>query len=95
MKWKTNSYELREKWEECDLHVDEITNNLNLSNRNLIPSNVLGVDWYSNSDMFSFKTQNLENFFSKKLITKRYTLQTVGRIFDPIIYFYITRGKKC
>lgn len=42
--------------------------------------------------MFSFKTQNLKNFLSNTLSTKRYLLQTVGHAFDPIgfiIPYYI------
>lgn len=65
------------------LYVDEFTDKLNLSNQYWIPK-ILGFAWDSNCNMFSFNNQNLENFLTKILSTKRFLFQTVGRIFDRI-----------
>lgn len=64
--------------------VVEITDYLNFNNQNLILSKVLGIAWDTNCDMFSFKTQNVENFISNRVDTKHFLLQTVGRIFNLI-----------
>lgn len=42
-KGKSNTPQLHEKWKDYGLNVDEITDKLNLSDRHLIPCNVLRV----------------------------------------------------
>lgn len=64
-KWKSNSYELRQRWEEHGLYVDEFTDKLNRSKPHLIPSNILGFAW-DYCDMLSFNTQNLDKFHYEK-----------------------------
>ncbi|XP_055931694.1 uncharacterized protein LOC129962029 isoform X2 [Argiope bruennichi] len=82
-KWKTNSVELRDKWREVGLEIDEEKYSIN-DNSALTPCKVLGLAWDSDLDIFQFDTRSLEKFLSKKINSKRYVLQVAGRIFDPV-----------
>ncbi|KAF8789814.1 hypothetical protein HNY73_007724 [Argiope bruennichi] len=82
-KWKTNSVELRDKWREAGLEIDEEKYSIN-DNSALTPCKVLGLAWDSDLDVFQFDTRSLEKFLSKKINSKRYVLQVAGRIFDPV-----------
>ncbi|KAF8788533.1 hypothetical protein HNY73_006564 [Argiope bruennichi] len=82
-KWKINSVELRDKWREAGLEMDEENYSIN-DNSALTPCKVLGLAWDSDLDIFQFDTRSLEKFLSKKINSKRYVLQVAGRIFDPV-----------
>lgn len=53
--WKASSLELRKKWKAHGLYVDEIPDNIDLSNKYLIPAHILGVASDTNCDTSSFK----------------------------------------
>ncbi|XP_055927986.1 uncharacterized protein LOC129959188 [Argiope bruennichi] len=63
-KWKTNSVELRDKWREAGLEIDEEKYSIN-DNSALTPCKVLGLAWDSDLDVFQFGTRSLEKFLSK------------------------------
>ncbi|KAF8784638.1 hypothetical protein HNY73_010289 [Argiope bruennichi] len=63
-KWKTNSVELRDKWREAGLEIDEEKYSIN-DNSALTPCKVLGLAWDSDLDVFPFDTRSSEKFLSK------------------------------
>ncbi|GFV49685.1 uncharacterized protein TNCV_4042591 [Trichonephila clavipes] len=79
-KWRTNSSELNQRLKNLNFEVDEHKESLNA----LIASKVLGVGWNEKSDTFYFDFIDLGTFLSKRINTKRYLLQTTGRLFDPV-----------
>ncbi|GFQ95172.1 uncharacterized protein TNCT_602141 [Trichonephila clavata] len=80
-KWRTNSSELNQRLKKFNFEIDESKEPLSMK---LIASNVLGVGLDEKTDTFYFDSSDLETFLSKRTNAKRYLLQAVGRIFDPM-----------
>ncbi|KAF8790593.1 hypothetical protein HNY73_005590 [Argiope bruennichi] len=78
-KWKINSVELRDKWKEVGLEIDEEKYSIN-DNSALTSCKVRGLSWESDLDVFQFDTRSLEKFLSKEINSKRYVLPIVGHI---------------
>lgn len=80
-KWQTNSKELIKLWKDLGIEVEESQNIISPNNT---PSKVLGIAWNSKTDEIYFDVSKLVEFLSNRIDTKRFILQVVGRIFDPI-----------
>lgn len=50
------------------------------------PIKVLGISWDKKEDSLYFDSQKLVTFLSNRINTKRFLLQAIGRIFDPVGY---------
>ena len=61
-----------------------ISNNTKPFEENNIPNKVLGLEWNNVEDTLYFDARDLINFVAKNVDTKRFVLQTLDRIFDPI-----------
>ncbi|KFM62154.1 hypothetical protein X975_06179, partial [Stegodyphus mimosarum] len=80
-KWHTNSQELRELWIKEGIECEESPQ---ISEARNPPLKVLGVAWDNQNDSIYFDVKNLITFLSKQVNTKRFVLQAIGRIFDPV-----------
>ncbi|GFW59934.1 integrase catalytic domain-containing protein [Trichonephila clavipes] len=91
-KWATNSAELRELWEKNGFSTETSSNSIGLK---IINYKVRGISWDTDRDVFYFDIESLLSFISKRTDTKRFLLQVVGRIFDPLgfIDLYVIRLK--
>ncbi|XP_054721782.1 uncharacterized protein LOC129231449 [Uloborus diversus] len=80
-KWHTNSRELHEL-----LNKEGILSNANfeISDVENTALKVLGMAWDNSRDLLYFDIRSLLSFLSKPIETKRFILQVLGRIFDPI-----------
>ncbi|XP_054711322.1 uncharacterized protein LOC129220912 [Uloborus diversus] len=80
-KWHTNSRELHELWKKEGI----ISNaNFQISDAENTSLKVLGMAWDNSRDLLYFDIRSLLSFLSKPIETKRFILQVLGRIFDPI-----------
>ncbi|GFT06592.1 integrase catalytic domain-containing protein [Trichonephila clavipes] len=82
-KWQTNSKSLHKAWQNKGVISDENPHFETFEKDNL-PYKVLGVAWKSREDFLYFDNKGLIDFVSKRIDTKRFILQVLGRIFDPI-----------
>ncbi|GFR33022.1 integrase catalytic domain-containing protein [Trichonephila clavata] len=81
-KWQTNSKSLHKAWQDNGVISDE--NPLATFEKDNLPYKVLGISWNSREDFLYFDIKGLIDFVSKRIDTKRFILQVLGRIFDPI-----------
>ncbi|GFT05411.1 integrase catalytic domain-containing protein [Trichonephila clavipes] len=67
----------------------------NSNGQNMINYKVLGISWDTDRDVFYFDIESPLFFISKRTATKRFLLQVVGRIFDPLGFIapYVIRLK--
>ncbi|GFR16177.1 integrase catalytic domain-containing protein [Trichonephila clavata] len=93
-KWQTNSKSLHKAWQNKGIISDENPHFETFEKDNL-PSKVLGIAWNSREDFLYFDIKGLIDFVSKRIDTKRFILQVLGRIFDPIGFWgpFILRVK--
>ncbi|XP_077536023.1 uncharacterized protein LOC144148349 [Haemaphysalis longicornis] len=56
---------------------------------------VLGIHWNKQSDTFSFKPEGILHFIKEHQCTKRFVLQAVARIYDPLGFLspFLVRAK--
>jgi hypothetical protein len=80
-KWQTNSEELQELWIEKGIISEESSE---VFGATTLPFKVLGISWDRMEDTLYFDVQNLLTFLSGRINSKRFLLQTIGRIFDPV-----------
>ncbi|GBO44249.1 hypothetical protein AVEN_47383-1 [Araneus ventricosus] len=80
-KWQTNSKELREDWKKVGIETHEDKTTLA---RGGVPTKVLGLAWDPDKDIIFFDVSKLMNILASGCSTKRFLLQILGRIFDPI-----------
>jgi len=80
-KWRTNSSTLRRLWEEKG--ITSVENSEIFGGENL-PYKVLGIAWNSFDDVLYFDVESLLSFLSKKVFTKRFILQAISRVYDPL-----------
>lgn len=61
--------------------------------RTLDIERVLGMGWSKATDAFIYKPENIFTFLEKAKDTKRFVLQTVWRIYDPLGFLapYVVR----
>ncbi|GFR22320.1 uncharacterized protein TNCT_715371 [Trichonephila clavata] len=81
-KWQTNSKSLHKAWQDNGVVSDE--NSLATFEKDNLPYKVLGIAWNSREDFLYFDIKGLIDFVSKRIDTKIFILQVLGRIFDPI-----------
>ncbi|GFY52884.1 integrase catalytic domain-containing protein [Trichonephila inaurata madagascariensis] len=82
-KWQTNLKSLHKAWQDKGVISDENPHFETFEKDNL-PFKVLGIAWNSREDFLYFDVKGLIDFVSKRIDTKRFILQVLGRIFDPI-----------
>ncbi|XP_054709261.1 uncharacterized protein LOC129218966 [Uloborus diversus] len=80
-KWRTNSKTLRELWKKHGVISSDNAEHLKEEN---MTYKVLGIAWDNLKDILYFDVGDLVKFVSRGTDTKRYVLQVLGRIFDPI-----------
>ncbi|GFT34187.1 putative sodium-dependent multivitamin transporter, partial [Nephila pilipes] len=80
-KWITNDTNLMEQWkkEKFDVHPVHETVSLGANE-----TKVLGLSWNTHEDYLTLDTESLLEFLSLDKNTKRFILQAVGKIFDPL-----------
>ncbi|XP_035230524.1 uncharacterized protein LOC118202452 [Stegodyphus dumicola] len=76
-KWVTNDYHLAKKWEEENFDIHPLS-----SNERILK--VLGIQWNIQEDNLSIETSCLTKISRRKKSTKRFILQTAGKIYDPL-----------
>ncbi|GFY79061.1 integrase catalytic domain-containing protein [Trichonephila inaurata madagascariensis] len=81
-KWQTNSKSLHKAWQDKGVISDENPHFETFEKDNL-PFKVLGIAWNS-KDFLYFDIKGLIDLVSKRIGTKEFILQVLGRIFDPI-----------
>ncbi|GFY61944.1 integrase catalytic domain-containing protein [Trichonephila inaurata madagascariensis] len=82
-KWQTNSKSLHKAWQDKGVISDENPHFETFEKDNL-PYKVLGIAWNSREDFLYFDIKGSIDFVSKRVDTKRFILQVLSRIFDPI-----------
>ncbi|GBM16755.1 hypothetical protein AVEN_9353-1 [Araneus ventricosus] len=80
-KWRTNSKQLNLLWQQEGVETE-------LSGTSAVdlrpPIKVLGLAWDSETDIIYFYPKDLLKYMSRKIESKRFILNMVGRFFDPI-----------
>ncbi|GBO21987.1 hypothetical protein AVEN_8472-1, partial [Araneus ventricosus] len=86
-KWNSNSPVLRKEYE-TDKHKDSTP----LCDSS---SKVLGLEWDTRKDVFSFNAQDIIDFIQENAQPKCCVLKAVSRIFDPLGFLapYVIQGK--
>lgn len=80
-KWTSNNSELMEQWGKEGFDTRPIDSSISLGS-NL--TKVLGMAWDTQNDCLLIETKGLIEFISSAKNTKRFLLQAVGKIFDPL-----------
>ncbi|XP_054720507.1 uncharacterized protein LOC129230127 [Uloborus diversus] len=80
-KWKTNSRELISLMKENNIDCEQSDIRLQQYDSS---SKVLGLIWDPGEDVFRFCMKELSRILTYRISTKRFVLQVVGRIYDPI-----------
>ncbi|GFY54187.1 uncharacterized protein TNIN_368551 [Trichonephila inaurata madagascariensis] len=80
-KWKTNSIESSQKWEESKFE--------NLTHNEAVPLKVLGLIWNTLTDEFKLNLSSLIDSLKNVKNTKRSVLRISSKLFDPIGYIAI------
>ncbi|GFS86639.1 uncharacterized protein NPIL_159401 [Nephila pilipes] len=78
-KWITNDANLMEQWRKEKFDVHPVHETVSLSANE---TKVLGLSWNTHEDYLTTDTKSLLEFVSLDKYTKRFILQTVGKIFD-------------
>ncbi|GFU26869.1 integrase catalytic domain-containing protein [Trichonephila clavipes] len=80
-KWITNDANLMEQWKKENFNVHPVHETVSLGANG---AKVLGLSWNTNEDYLTTDTKSLLEFVSLDKNTKRFILQAVGKIFDPL-----------
>ncbi|GFX59555.1 integrase catalytic domain-containing protein [Trichonephila clavipes] len=80
-KWITNDANLIEQWKKENFYVHPVHETVSLGANE---TKVLGLSWNTNEDYLTTDTKSLLEFVSLDKNTKRFILQAVGKIFDPL-----------
>ncbi|XP_054706720.1 uncharacterized protein LOC129216531 [Uloborus diversus] len=80
-KWRTNSKTLLELWKKHGVISSDYAEPLKEEN---MTYKVLGIPWDNLKDILYFDVGDLVKFVSRGTDIKRYVLQVLGHIFDPI-----------
>ncbi|GFV16833.1 integrase catalytic domain-containing protein [Trichonephila clavipes] len=80
-KWITNDANLLEQWKKENFNVHPVHETVSLEANG---TKVLGLSWNTNEDYLTTDTKRLLEFVSFDKNTKRFILQAVGKIFDPL-----------
>ncbi|GFT73178.1 integrase catalytic domain-containing protein [Nephila pilipes] len=80
-KWITNDANLMEQWKKEKFDVYPVHETVNLGANE---TKVLGLSWNTHEDYLTTDTKSLLEFVSLDKNTKRFTLQAVGKIFNPL-----------
>ncbi|GFT28603.1 uncharacterized protein NPIL_177401 [Nephila pilipes] len=80
-KWITNDTNLMEKWKKENFDVHPVHETVSLGANE---TKVLGLSWNTHEDYLTTDTKGLLEFVSLDKNTKRFILQAVGKIFDPL-----------
>ncbi|GFV72257.1 integrase catalytic domain-containing protein [Trichonephila clavipes] len=80
-KWITNDANLMEQWKKENFNVHHVHETVSLGGNG---TKVLGLSWNTNEDYLTRDTKSLLEFVSLDKNTKRFILQAVGNIFDPL-----------
>ncbi|GFW14063.1 integrase catalytic domain-containing protein [Trichonephila clavipes] len=80
-KWITNGANLMEQWKKENFNVHPVHETVSLGANG---AKVLGLSWNTNEDYLTTDTKSLLEFVSLDKNTKRFILQAVGKIFDPL-----------
>ncbi|GFY23646.1 integrase catalytic domain-containing protein [Trichonephila clavipes] len=80
-KWITNDANLMEQWKKENFNVYPVHETVSLGANG---TKVLGLSWNTNEDYLTTDTKSLLEFVSLDKNTKRFILQAVGKIFDPL-----------
>ncbi|GFS67826.1 integrase catalytic domain-containing protein [Nephila pilipes] len=82
--WQTNSVKLREAWRRAGIETQEYKT---IDAGCDAPNKVLGLAWDPDKDIIIFDFSKLINIFTNGSSTKRFILQILGCILDPIGLF--------
>ncbi|GFY47845.1 integrase catalytic domain-containing protein [Trichonephila inaurata madagascariensis] len=82
-KWQTNSKSFHKAWQNKGVISDE-NPHFETFEKDSLPYKILGIAWNSREDFLYFDIIGLIDFVSKRIDTKRFNLQDLIRIFDPI-----------
>ncbi|GFX64818.1 integrase catalytic domain-containing protein [Trichonephila clavipes] len=80
-KWITNDAKLMEQWKKENFNVHPIHETVSLGANG---TKVLGLSWNTNECYLTTDTKSLLEFVSLDKNTKRFILQAIGKIFDPL-----------
>ncbi|GFW54219.1 integrase catalytic domain-containing protein [Trichonephila clavipes] len=80
-KWITNDADLMEQWKKENFNVHPVHETVSLGANG---TKVLGLSWNTNEDYLTTDTKSLLEFVSLDKNTKRFILQAVRKIFDPL-----------
>ncbi|GFW99402.1 integrase catalytic domain-containing protein [Trichonephila clavipes] len=80
-KWITNDATLMDQWKKENFNVHPVNETVSLGANG---TKVLGLSWNTNEDSLTTDTKSLLEFVSLDKNTKRFILQAVGKIFDPL-----------
>ncbi|GFY30309.1 integrase catalytic domain-containing protein [Trichonephila clavipes] len=80
-KWITNDANLMEQWKKENFNVHPVHETVSLGANG---TKVLGLSWNTNEDYLTTDTKSLLEFVSLDKNTKRFILQVVVKIFDPL-----------
>ncbi|GFS90008.1 integrase catalytic domain-containing protein [Nephila pilipes] len=80
-KWITNDTNLMEQWKKENFDVHPVHETVRPGANE---TKVLGLSWNSHEDYLTTDTKSLLEFVSLDKNTKRFILQAVGKIFDPL-----------
>ncbi|GFT90024.1 integrase catalytic domain-containing protein [Nephila pilipes] len=78
-KWVTNDRNLVKVFEKENYDIHPILNDSNVTKLK-----VLGIQWDYQEDSLSVKTTWVSEFLKRKKNTKRFILQTAGKMYDPL-----------
>ncbi|GFU61386.1 integrase catalytic domain-containing protein [Trichonephila clavipes] len=80
-KWITNDAKLIEQWKKENFNVHPVHETVSLGANG---TKVIGLSWNTNEDYLTTDSKSLLEFVSLDKNTKRFILQAVGKIFDPL-----------
>ncbi|GFX32200.1 integrase catalytic domain-containing protein [Trichonephila clavipes] len=80
-KWITNDANLMKQWKKENFNVHPVHEIVSLGANG---TKLLGLSWNTNEDYLTTDTKSLLEFLSLDRNTKRFILQAVGKIFDPL-----------
>ncbi|GFX08956.1 integrase catalytic domain-containing protein [Trichonephila clavipes] len=80
-KWISNYANLMEQWQKENFNVHPVHETVSLGANG---TKILGLSWNTNEDYLTTGIKSLLEFVSLDKNTKRFILQAVGKIFDPL-----------